>query len=248
MSCWRSCIPNKHRNKKKIPLIIYGEPSSEYGSFFDYDDFEVLDVDYFNRIFSLGLNAEDMTGMVNERFPNDKINENALDDLKFPSRKSLSRNNIYAAYLGDYLPWNLPKFVAKIKKELDWEGEEVEGVPPEYDYEKIECLFQGVRDYLKFLKRGFGRTAHLTSIDIRAGKMTREKALELCKKYDGKRPVSLDYFLKFLNISEDEFYDISLKHVVHPHENLNLQDLKKQTSNKSPKDFEKVFKKLISKC
>ncbi len=38
---------------------------------------------------------------------------------------------------------------------------QVEGVPPEYDYEKIECFMQGVRDYIKYLKRGFGRTTHL---------------------------------------------------------------------------------------
>ena len=40
-----------------------------------------------------------------------------------------------------------------IKKELGWKGDEVENVPPEYDYEKIECYMQGVRDYIKYLKR-----------------------------------------------------------------------------------------------
>ena len=75
---------------------------------------------------------------------------------------------------------------------------------------------QGVRDYIKFLKRGFGRTAHLTSIDIRNNRMSREKALELCKIYDGKRPKSLDVFLKIVNITEDEFYDIVKTHIVSP--------------------------------
>ena len=34
---------------------------------------------------------------------------------------------------------------------------------------------QGVRDY-KIFKRGFGRTAHLTSIDIRNNRMSRESS------------------------------------------------------------------------
>ena len=58
---------------------------------------------------------------------------------------------------------------------------------------KIECMMQGVRDYVKFIKRGFGRTAHLTSIDIRNGRMERNKALELCKIYDGKKPKALNF-------------------------------------------------------
>ena len=50
-----------------------------------------------------------------------------------------------------------------IARELGWRGDEVEGVPPGYAYEKVECAMQGVRDYLKYIKRGFARTTHLTS-------------------------------------------------------------------------------------
>ena len=32
--------------------------------------------------------------------------------------------------------------------ELDWKGDEVENVPKEYNYEKIECYMQGVRTIL----------------------------------------------------------------------------------------------------
>ena len=95
-------------------------------------------------------------------------------------------------------------------------GDKVEGVPEEYDYEKIECYMQGVRDYLKFLKRGIGRTNHLASIDIRNGRLTREEGLKLMKENDGKRPASLDLFLKYLDINEDEFNEIVKMHVVSP--------------------------------
>ena len=71
-----------------------------------------------------------------------------------------------------------------IKTELDWQGATVEGVPPQYDCEKIECFMQGVRDYLKFLKRGIGRTNHLVGMDIRNGKLTREEVLRLKGELD----------------------------------------------------------------
>jgi hypothetical protein len=66
-------------------------------------------------------------------------------------------------------------------------------------------MWQGVRDYCKCIKRGHGRTNHLMCIDIRAGRIDREKALILSEKYDGKRPDSLDAFLLMLGISEEEF-------------------------------------------
>ena len=55
-----------------------------------------------------------------------------------------------------------------IKDKFDvMKGDIVENVPPEYDYEKIECYMQGVRDYIKFIKRGYSRTTHLVSLDLR---------------------------------------------------------------------------------
>ena len=47
---------------------------------------------------------------------------------------------------------DVKKQVEIIKKELDWKGEIVEGIPEQYNYEKIECIMQGSRDYIKFLK------------------------------------------------------------------------------------------------
>ena len=135
--------------------------------------------------------------------------------------------------------------VSIIKSELDWNGDIVEGIPQEYDYEKIECIMQGVRDYIRFLKRGYGRTAHLVSIDVRNNRMNREKAVELVKMYDGKRPKALDTFLKILKMNEDEFYEIVEKHVVHPHKMPDKELLKKNKSNIVPADSNDWDKKFL---
>jgi hypothetical protein len=134
----------------------------------------------------------------------------------YPKRQDLIRLKVESICLGNYIEWNTKRQVEIIKRELGWKGQAVEGVPPEYDYEKIECTFQGMRDYAKYVKRGYGRTNHLASIDIRNGVLDRTRALELESQYDGKRPASLDWFLEILRISEAEFYDILHKHQVHP--------------------------------
>ena len=72
----------------------------------------------------------------------------------YPSR---SLKKLLPVYLGTFIEWDTKKQV-EIIKELDWKGDEVEGMPPDkYNYEKIECYMQGMRDYLKFLKRGYSK-------------------------------------------------------------------------------------------
>ena len=107
---------------------------------------------------------------------------------------------------------------SRTPQELGWKGEEVEGMPWElYPYEKIECYMQGVRDYIKWLKRGYSRVTQMTALDIRNGRIGKAEADKLITEYEGKRPPSLDLFLEYLEISEQEFNDIVAKTVVAPH-------------------------------
>jgi N-acetyl sugar amidotransferase len=247
--CWHchvgiSAYPIKVAIEKKIPLLILGEPSAEYGSFYNYNEIELINVEKFNKMANLGINAEDMYGMIKDRFKDQEIDIRDFEPFKFPTQGELNKNNILGIYLGSYIPWDVKKQVEIIKKELKWQGDDVEGIPPEYNYEKIECYMQGLRDYLKFIKRGFGRTSHLTSIDIRNGRMTREEAVKLIKAYDGKKPKALDFFLKMTQITEDEFYDYAFNHIVEPNKEVSRDFLKKNISNKVPDDFQEIEKNL----
>jgi len=248
--CWHchvgiAALPIRIAIEKKISLIFYGEPSAEYASFYSYKDKEELNVEKFNKVINLGINAEDMYQMIKDRFPESNLK---LEDFKpyiFPNQRELKINNINALYLGNYIPWDVRNQVKIIKDELGWEGDEVEGIPPQYDYEKIECMMQGVRDYIKFLKRGFGRTSHLVSIDIRNKRIGREEGIDLAKMYDGKKPKSLGIFLKLINMNEKEFYETVKKHVVLPHKIESYDNFLKSSSDIKPKDFNEWQKKFF---
>ena len=247
--CWHchvgiTAFPINTAIQKNIPLLFYGEPSAEYSSFYKYEDIEELNVEKFNKAINLGINAEDMLEMLRERYPKENISKKDIEPYIFPSQREINKNKIKAVYLGNYIPWDVRKQVEIIKSEIGWQGDIVEGIPPDYDYEKIECMMQGVRDYVKFIKRGFGRTAHLTSIDIRNGRMERNKALELCKIYDGKKPKALELFLKITNMTDNEFHDIVEKHVVYPFKPPSREELDKRKSNIKPKDLEDWIEKF----
>lgn len=195
----------------ETPLIFWGESTAEYHSWYTFEEMEEVDEKRFNRVMNQGITADDMF-----EFLQGRVDRRDLWMFDYPKRKDLIRLRVESVCLGNYIEWNTKQNVAIIKRELGWQGQEVEGVPPQYDYEKIECTFQGMRDYAKYVKRGYGRTNHLATIDIRNGVLSREEGLALEAEFDGKRPASLDWFLEILQMSEDEFYAILEKHQVHP--------------------------------
>ncbi|HAR62793.1 MAG TPA: N-acetyl sugar amidotransferase [Candidatus Margulisbacteria bacterium] len=199
--------------KFEVPLILWGESIAEYASWYSYEEKEEVDEKRFNRVMNLGITADDMS-----LFLNGRVSMRDLWMLKYPAYSEIRRLKLRSICLGNYFKWDTKKQVEIIKQELGWTGQDVEGIPPIYDYEKIECQFQGVRDYAKYIKRGYGRTAHLVGIDIRNGRMTREEGNKLAEEYDGKRPASLDHFLEILQITEEDFYNILTKHQVFPWE------------------------------
>lgn len=216
-----------------VPLIFWGEPSAEYTAYYSYNQAEEVDEKRFNRFVNLGVSADDMLvrleGLVEKR---------DLTPFAYPPLKELRKIQYKSVCLGSYVPWDVKTQSEIISRELEWEGDVVENVPPEYSYEKIECQFQGVRDYIKFIKRGYTRPSHLASIDIRHNRLLRDEAMRLIREYEGKRPPSLDIFLDYIGLTEEEFMQISLSHMVSPY----IHDPSKTQKGCKTHDFDKWLK------
>jgi len=201
--CWHChcgiyAYPMQVAVKYKIPLLIWG--ASDY--VLEKDMGKERDLEFFQQKINLGIQVEEMV--------DDNISMSDLEPYMYPTEEELKRLNIVGINQADYIDWNVREQVTLIKKELGWEeAEYIEGSYITYD--KIECKYIGIRDYLKFLKRGYGRTCQLASVDIRDGILSRDKGLVLMEEHDGKRPESLTPFLNDIGLSEDDFMDIALK-------------------------------------
>lgn len=211
-----------------VPLVFWGEPSAEYTAYYSYDQTEEVDEQRFNRFINLGISADDMY----IRLKGD-VDERDLKCFSYPPLADLKRINYRSVCLGSFVPWDVKRQVAILEKEVGWEGDEVENIPPGYEYEKIECFMQGVRDYIKYIKRGYARATHLSSIDIRNGRLDRKSALAIIDEYEGKRPPSLDLFLDFIGLTEEEFLEVAKSHEVSP----NKHDASKTLPGKKTHDF-----------
>lgn len=230
--CWHChtgvfAYPMQIAVKFNVPLIFWGEPSAEYTSFYSYKNPEEVDETRFNRLVNLGITADDMAGFLKGDF-----DKRDLDPYRYPSLDELRSVNCRSVCLGSYIPWDIKKQVNIINKELGWQPDIVEGIPDAYGHNKMECMLYGMRDYLLFIKKGFGRTAHLASIDIRNNRLLRSEGLALAEKYDGRRPASMDWFLKMLDMTEKEFMEMARKHITPPH----VFDARKRKSGKRLQD------------
>lgn len=221
--CWHChsgvfAYPMKVAVNYKIPLVIWGEGSGEYEAYYNYKDIEETDEWKFNRRIVMGMRAEDMAGFIGAE-------ERDLDPYLYPEKSEIDKLGIKSLPLGNFIPWDVQKNVELIQKELDWQKDEIESGYPGQTYEKIECIFTGMRDYIKYLKRNFSRVTHLTTLDIKHGRMTREEALQHIEKLEKRIPRSLEIFLEYLDISEQEFYEIVFKHVIAPAKIIDVSTL-----------------------
>ncbi|MGO8828778.1 MAG: N-acetyl sugar amidotransferase [Steroidobacteraceae bacterium] len=215
--CWHChtgifSYPMRVAIEKKVPLIFWGEPSAEYTSYYSYDQVEEVDEKRFNRYINLGISAADMYVRLGGA-----VDERELIPYSYPPLKDLRALSYRSVCLGSFVPWDVKTQSAIIERELGWQGDIVENVPPQYNYEKIECSMQGVRDYIKFIKRGYSRPSHLVAIDLRNNRLNKKEAESLVAAYEGRRPPSLDLFLSFVGLTEKEFLEIAMSHQVSPY-------------------------------
>ena len=97
---------------------------------------------------------------------------------------------------------------------------------------------QASRDYIKWLKRGYSRMTQINSQLVRNNKMDPKKAKTLNEKYDGLKPKSLEIFLEYVGLEEDEFNKIVNEMVIPPHKpNFNQNYIAEKTW-----DFEKWYR------
>jgi len=191
-------FPMQIAAKYRIPALIWGTS----GFNLIKDDNLKRDRNFFEKFVLGGTKIESMVG--------DGITLRDLQPFMYPSDEELK--GILSINQGAYTFWNPRKQSEIIKKELGWKGRKVEG--SYVDYDNVECSVIGIRDYIKFIRRGFGRSCQLASLDIMNGVMTRQKALKIIEKHDGKRPASLDKFLDDIEMTEMEFMAVAKRHKV----------------------------------
>lgn len=190
-----------------IPLILWGEnPQLEYGGPDGSLNNSILDQKWMEEFGGLiGFRVSDL-------IENHGFKKNELEIYDYPTQNILKKKSILGIFLGYYERWDsLRNYeVSKDNGFLSYEPE-LEGCY--FNFEKIDNHQHGIHDYFKFLKFGFARATDQLCYMIRRNKITRENAINLVKKLEGKYPKSymgksLDQILSKIDMTEKEFIKI----------------------------------------
>jgi len=198
--CGAYTLPFQIGIKFNIPLLIYGEHGfTDLAGQYSMNDFPEHTKKARSEDTLRGFDENDFIGK-------EGIAKKDLNWAIYPSDKEIEKVGLRGIFMGNYVYWDANANL-KIAKEL---GFKENPEPFERTYRRFSNVDDihenGIKDYLKFIKFGYGRCTDHTSKDIRLGVMTRSDGIELVKKYDHVKPMkSLNYFLKTTNMSEEKF-------------------------------------------
>lgn len=198
-------FPVKAAVMYKIPLIIWGEHGfSDLLGMYSQDD--MMEFSKKDR------KDHAMRGIAPEDILNDPLNiditEADLAPFYYPTDEEIEASGVRGIYLSNFMPWNAYEQAKLMIEEYNFETA-VQRERTFIRYAKLDDIHaNGLHDYLKYLKFGYGRATDDASIEIRHGRMTREEAIEMVKKHDHVKPSDMKLWLEFVGMSEDEFYQI----------------------------------------
>ncbi len=190
-----------------IPLILWGEnPQLEYGGPDESLNNSILDQKWMEEFGGLiGFRVSDL-------IENHGFKKNELEIYDYPAQNILKKKSILGIFLGHYERWDSLRNY-EISKDNGFLAYEPELEGCYFNFEKIDNHQHGIHDYFKFLKFGFARATDQLCYMIRRNKITRQNAIKLVKKLEGKYPKSymgksLDQILSKIDMTEKEFIKI----------------------------------------
>lgn len=198
-------IPVLMAVKFNIPLIIWGEnPQQEYGGpSLDSVKNRVLNRKWLEEFGGLlGNRIQDMIGV-------DGITEKELTPYFYPSDEDIERVGVTGVFLGHYFFWDARKQL-EIVKQHGFKVKEDGPIEGTYtNYENLDEKLVGLHDYLKYVKYGFGRASDHAALDIRNKRLSRDEAIELVKKYDGKYPhYAVESFITYSGMTKEAIDEV----------------------------------------
>ncbi|MCE3234391.1 MAG: N-acetyl sugar amidotransferase [Vampirovibrio sp.] len=191
--------------KMNIPLIIWGEHGyMDLGGMFSLKDLIEMTAKFRLEHAQRGFDWFDMLDGAN---PGNEEGIQAKDMLwcQYPTDDELEAVGVRGIYLGNFVDWDANK-QTELMKQFGFEE-----APFEFErtYRRMSNLDDmhenGMHDYLKFIKFGYGRCSDHVCKDIRGGKISREEGIELVRKYDHVKSRDLLRWLEYTGMSEDAF-------------------------------------------
>ena len=204
-------VPVQVAVRYNIPLIVWGENSqAEYGGPLKDSTNRYLDSKWCKE-YGTRVGGQSNSYFGPEVMLQHGIDRKFLNPYIYPSDDEIKRVGVTGIFLGSFLKWNIKNQLEKVR-ELGFTLHDGPSEGTFTNYENLDNKIQGIHDYFKWLKFGYGRTTDNASVQIRLNWLNREEAMKLVREYEGKLPEKyLNEFLAQWNMNRDEFFKIADK-------------------------------------
>ena len=113
-----------------------------------------------------------------------------------------------AVVYGYFYKWDAAKHM-EVCRELGWRPLDKVPAGSWVDYENCDMKFIDIREHIKYLKYGYGRSTDQLNIELRNGRISREEALNIAIELDGNYDENnRQEFCDYLQISEKHFQSV----------------------------------------
>ncbi|MDA8942681.1 N-acetyl sugar amidotransferase [Alphaproteobacteria bacterium] len=199
-------LPMQFASQFNIPLVFYGEHGwTDLGGMHSMHDLVEYTARFRKDQLLRGFDWQDMIGHEDE-----PIQENELEVFKYPSDETIMKVGLRGLFIGNYDPWDANAHMKLVTEKYGWQESPV---PFERTYRRFSNLDDkyenGVHDYLKFVKFGYGRGTDHACKDIRGGYLSREEGIEMVRKYDHVKSSDLYEWLEYVGRDEAWFTKIA---------------------------------------
>jgi len=195
-------IPLKIASRFRIPLVVWGENSAfEYGSEGEENQGFKLDAAWLRKFgVTQGTTAADWIS--------EKLSGKDLTPYFGPGDEELEKNDVAAVFMGYYFPWD-PETSLAVASAHGFRPRAEGPLTGYYDYADIDDHFISIHHWLKWYKFGFTRLFDNLSLEIRNGRMTRDKAIAEVRRLGSQKPdTDIGRFCAFAGIGIGEFHAI----------------------------------------
>ena len=188
-----------------VKLVMYGENQAEYGN----DSTENYKPTMDRKFFSIGDPQDMVLGgkSVRDILSETEFNLNDFAPYIPPNADFLEERGVEVHYLGYYLKWDPQEcyYYATEHTGFQANSERTEGTYSKYS--SIDDRIDMFHYYTTLAKFGIGRATYDAAQEVRNGKITREEALFLVKRYDEEFPRKyFKDFLEYISLTEDDFH------------------------------------------
>ncbi|MFA4991110.1 MAG: N-acetyl sugar amidotransferase [Candidatus Omnitrophota bacterium] len=197
--------------RENVSLMIWGEHGfMDLGGMHSYKDMIEFTYRYRHEHCLRGYEWHDMTDEGLEKLKRPDIKEGLkpkdLFPWMYPDDKDIRRVGVRGIYISNYFKWEANEHG---KLMMEKYGFKPSPEPFDRTYRRFSNLDDmhenGIHDYMKYIKFGYGRASDHCCKDIRAGRMTREEAVRIVREMDPRKPSDLKRWLDYVGMDEKEF-------------------------------------------